>query len=816
MYLCEILYLVMKISYNNLKTFIDFDHNPEELSELLTSTGLEVEALEKVEGVKGGLAGLVIGEVLTCEDHPNADKLKLTTVDVGENEPLAIVCGAPNVAVDQKVIVARVGTTLYPMEGEPFAIRKSKIRGEVSNGMLCSEVEIGLGPSHEGLLILDTDLSNGTPVAEYFNLKPDYVYTIGLTPNRADGASHYGTARDIKAVTGKAIEMPDVSGFKLGNETATIDLRVEATGACPRFCGLEIRGVTVKESPDWLKTFLRTLGMNPINNIVDITNYVCHYLGQPMHIFDADQIKGNQVIVKKPEAGTILTTLDEVERKLTGKDLAICNAEEPMAIAGVFGGLDSGVKDHTKNIFLEVAYFDPVHIRRTSTHFGIKTDASFRYERGTDPNMPPYAIKFAALLIQELAGGTPVDKLFDIYPEPIGNFEFEVKISNVNRLIGKEIGEDKITSILESLDIKILDSKEGILNVSVPPYRVDVTREADVIEEILRIYGFDNVELSSHLSSDYIADFPTKNEESLTVLVGENLAAQGYNEIQSLSIVSPQENEWAGTPELSVKLLNPLSEELSEMRQSLLFSMLDTATYNSNRRNRNLKFFEFGRVYLKASAESEKIKENKLLGLLLSGKTLPESWAQQATGISFKNIRQAAEQVLKLMKVSNYVTKESESPYYAYGLDISVHGKKLASYGKVNSDFLKKADLKQDAFYTEFDWDFLMKQFNPDFTFEEIPKYPEVRRDLSLVINEDVKFETIEQLARRTERKLLRNVNVFDVYKGDKLEKGKKSYSVSFILQNPEKTLNDKQIDKTMQRLISVFEKEIGATIRTS
>jgi phenylalanyl-tRNA synthetase beta chain len=806
----------MKVSYKNIKKFIDLNHSPEELGVLLTSTGLEVEGIDKVEAIKGGLEGLVIGKVVTCEKHPDADKLNLTKVDVGGDELLDIVCGAPNVAAGQKVIVAQAGTTLYPTEGESFTIKKSKIRGQVSNGMLCAEDEIGMGKSHAGLLILDTDLPLGTPISKYFNLEADHVFEIGLTPNRADAASHYGVARDIKAATGLPLTLPDVSAFQLGTAKATIDLQVEATEACPRFCGLEIRDVEVKESPEWLQTFLRTLGLNPINNIVDISNYVCHFLGQPMHIFDADQIKGNKVIVKKPLKDSEIETLDGVKRKFTGNDLAICNTEEPMAIAGVFGGNHSGVKESTKNIFLEVAYFDPAHIRKTSSHFGLKTDASFRYERGTDPNMPPFAIRFAALLVQELAGGNVSDTLFDVYPEPIENFVFDVKIKNIDRLIGKSLGEEKITEILKSLDIEILRSEAGVLSVSVPPYRVDVTREADIVEEILRIYGFDNVELSSHLSSEFISDFPVKDEDTLRVRLSESLAASGFNEIQSLSIVSPKENAWIGDPDASVKLLNPLSEDLSEMRQSLLFSALNAAVYNINRRNKDLKFFEFGRVYTKTTnAEGKtKIKERKVLSLLLTGKTSSESWSEKSDNTSYKGIHQAVKQVLTLMKVGQTDNNETSSPYFDYGLEYMIRNKQVVKFGLVSSNFAKKADLKQAAYYAEFDWDFLMSLYSSDFKYVEIPKFPEVRRDLSLVIANDVKFDTIQKLAFQTDKKLLKRVNVFDVYKGDKLEANTKSYSVSFILQDTEKTLNDQQIDKTMQKLMGVFEKEVGAVIR--
>ena len=799
----------MKISYKSLKKFISFEHSPEELGRLLTSTGLEVEGIEEI---KGTLDGLVIGKVLSCEKHPDADKLKLTRVDVGGEEILDIVCGAPNVAEGQKVIVAPVGVTLYPTEGEPFTIKKSKIRGAASNGMLCAEDEIGLGKSHDGLLILDTDLAPGTPVAQYFKKEGDHVIEIGLTPNRADAASHFGVARDIKAVTGLDLQLPDVSGFSLGSAEPKIDLEVIATEACPRFCGLEIQGVSVKESPEWLQEFLRAVGLNPINNIVDISNYICHFLGQPMHIFDADEIRGGKVVVRKPEAGTEIITLDGVSRKFRGQDLAICDAEGPMAIAGVFGGQKSGVKAETKHIFLEVAYFDPAHIRSTASYFGLKTDASFRYERGTDPNMPPYAIKLAALLVQELAGGQIVSKSFDNYPTPISNFEFDVKVRNVDRLIGKALGIDKIKEILERLDIGVQDKGEGVLAVSVPPYRVDVTREADIVEEVLRIYGFDNVELSDHLSASYLSDFPVKEEEGLRISLTATLAAMGFNEIQCLSIVNPKENAWTGDPESSVKLLNPLSEELSEMRQSLLFSALNTAVYNINRRNRDLKVFEFGRVYKRNT--QGKIKEKKMLSLLLTGKTSAESWALKGDNTAYRHLHQAVQQVLKWMKVRQFEGQETASPSFAYGLDYTVNGKVLVRFGKVKSDLLKKADLKQEAYYAEFDWEYLMQQYSTDFVFKEISKFPEVRRDLSLVLDEEVSFNKIQKIAYQTEKKLLKQVNVFDVYKGDKLAENQKSYSVSFILQDQEKTLTDQQIDKTMQRLMGAFEREVGAIIR--
>lgn len=805
----------MKISYNQLKTLIDFDHNPEKLGEILTNTGLEVEGIEKLDAVKGGLEGLVIGHVVSCEKHPDADKLSVTKVDVGADTLLDIVCGAPNVAAGQKVIVALVGATLYPSSGEAFTIKKSKIRGAVSEGMLCAEDEIGLGQSHAGILVLDTELPVGSPVATYFNLEPDYVIEIGLTPNRADAASHLGVARDIKAVSDTAIRRPDVSRFALGSSSATIDLSVEDSEACPRFCGLEIKNIEVKESPNWLKRFLNTIGVNSINNIVDITNYVCHYLGQPMHIFDADAIAGNKIIVKCPSAGTELTTLDGTSRKLNGTDLAICNTDGPMAIAGVFGGLNSGVKPTTKNVFLEVAYFNPVSIRKTASKHGLKTDASFRYERGTDPNMPPFAIKFAANLVQELAGGDICDKMFDIYPNPIQNFEIDLKLNNIDRLLGKKLGEELILDILAKLDISLISKSEGILKVSVPPYRVDVTREADVVEEILRIYGFDNIELSEHLSSDFIAAFPEKDPETLKIKLSEALAAQGFNEIQSLSIVKPLDNQWLEQQDTVVKLLNPLSEELSEMRQSLLFSGLNALVYNVNRRNKDLKFFEFGRTYTKNSVDGQtKVKENKVLGVWMSGNISSESWMQKTSAINFHHLSQVVSQILILMKVKKIDSNETANQAFSYGLEHVVRNKVLVKFGLVNQTLAAQADLKQQTFYAEFDWDLLCKLYTLENKFVEIPKYPEVRRDLSLVLNKSVKFDQIKKAAFNTEKKLLKSINVFDVYQGDKLPEDQKSYSVSFILQDEEKTLNDQQIDKAMQKLMGVFESEVGAVIR--
>ena len=807
----------MQISYNTLKNIIDFTETPEELGKLLTATGLEVEGIHEQLSVPGGLKGLLIGEVLECTPHPNADKLRCTKVDIGTGELQDIVCGAPNVASGQKVIVATVGATLYPTEGEPFEIKKAKIRGEASNGMLCAEDEIGLGKSHAGIMVLDTTLPNGTPAATYFNLESDYVIEIGLTPNRADAASHFGVARDIKAVNGNAIKLPSTIDLPYGSEASSIHLSVKNTEACPRFCGIEIKGVTVKESPTWLKNFLTSIGVNSINNLVDISNYICHFLGQPMHIFDADKIDGAHIIVTTPTAGTPITTLDGVERKLTGTDLAICDAnEKPLAIAGVFGGEHSGVTANTKNVFLEVAYFHPDWIRRTATAHSLKTDASFRYERGTDPEMPPYAIKYAANLILELAGGVLSSQVIENYPAEVPSHKFRVKFKNIDRLIGKALGKEKIKSILTSLDIEIKSETDEALDLEVPAYRVDVTREADIVEEILRIYGFDNIELSEHLSSSYISEFPVTDSDTQQLKIAELLAANGFNEIQTLSIVKPAQNAVLGDTEHSdVKLLNPLSEELSVLRNSLFFSGLQTLSYNINRRAKDLKMYEFGRVYGKTQVEDKnKFFDKSVLGMWMTGQKTAETWKHKSESLTFFDLKNEVLKVLSAMRVLNIKTAESDEELFDYGITYLLNNRVVASIGQVKSKYAKFADVKQTVFYAELDWAYILKKYSSKIGFVEISKYPEVRRDLSLVINDEVNFEQIKTVAQKTEKKLLKSVDVFDIYKGDKLGADKKSYSVSFILQDDEKTLNDSQIDKTMEKLITVFEKELGALIR--
>lgn len=809
----------MKISYNWLKSLIEINESPEEIGKLLTGTGLEVEGIEEIESVKGGLKGFVIAEVLTCETFMVKEKqLSLTTVDIGTETPSTIVCGAANVRAGQKVVVATLGTTIYFADGKSFTIDKRKVYGHPSEGMICAEDEIGIGTSHDGILVLDTDLPNGTPAAKYFALEPDFQIEIGLTPNRADAASHYGVARDLKAVLGREIKLPSVEKFAVSAQKTDFEIIIENTEACPRFCGLEIQGVTVQESPDWLKKALLSIGLNPINNIVDITNYICHTLGQPMHAFDADEVTGKKIVLRVPEKGTKFVTLDGVERTLSGQDLMVCNAEEPMAIAGVFGGQKSGIKATTSNVFLEVAYFSPVWVRRTATFHTLKTDASFRYERGTDPNMPPFAIRVAALLVQELAGGTILDGVIDNYPAPIENLTITVKHKNINRLIGKNLDDELIHTILESLDIKVLSDDAFEMTVSVPPYRVDVTREADVIEEILRIYGFDNIELSENLQADYLSSFPDKDADKLQMRLIELLAANGFNEIQTLSITKPAYNDALQSLAKGgqVTLLNPLSEELSVMRQSLLLTGMESVAYNINRRQKDLKLFEFGRSYFTKQEEGQdkKYKESKHLSLWLTGNQQSETWQTASTPVSFHDLALAVQKVLKAMKVAKFDTQELNSPVYQYGLTYIVNKKPIVSLGLVKPSIAKLADVKQAVFYADFDWEFLLKQYSEKVAYVEIAKFPEVRRDLSLVIDLATSFDQVSAIAYKVERNLLKAVNIFDVYQGEKLGEGKKSYSVSFILLDKEKTLTDETIDKTMQRLIAAYEKELGAIIR--
>lgn len=798
----------MKISYNWLKQFIQTDKSPEELSRILTAIGLEVESLEKVQAIPGGLEGLVIGYVKECAQHPNADRLRVTKVDVGTGEDLQIVCGAANVAAGQKVVVATVGTTVYPLKGEPFKINKSKIRGEESQGMICAEDEVGLGESHDGIMELDADAEVGALAKDYFKLNDDYLYEIGLTPNRADAASHLGTARDIAAFLKIEIVKPDVSAFKVDNTDLTIPVVVENAQASPRYSGLTVSGVEVKGSPKWLKEKLAVIGIRSINNIVDVTNYVLHGLGQPMHAFDADAIKGGKVVVKTGLEGVTFKTLDDVDRKLHADDLMICNAEEPMCIAGVFGGAESGVSEKTKNIFLESAYFNPVSVRKTSKRFGLKTDASFRFERGTDPDMTVFALKYAALLIKEVAGGEISSEISDFYPAPVAPFEVELAYAHVDRLIGKQIPHGEIKAIVSALDIKITGETAEGLSLKVPPYRVDVTRDVDVIEEILRIYGYNNIEIPTQIRAS-LNNSGRPDKDTVQNTISDILTANSFNEIMSNSLTK---SAYAENIDEAVKILNPLSSDLDVMRQTLLYSGLEAVGYNQNRRAADLKFYEFGKTY---NLREDKYVENARFAVFLTGAKQGENWNAKTTTATFYNIKAVVDGLLERLNVTDHTVEDTTDANFAYGLKYSRGNKTLVSFGSVSKAALKKADVDKEVFYADFNFDILLGLVKKNkIVYKEISKYPAVRRDLSMLIDTSVSFERLKSIAQKTERKLLKDVNVFDVYQGDKLPQGKKSYALSFVIQDEEKTLTDKAIDSVMQKLVYNFGKEAGAEIR--
>ena len=803
----------MTISYNWLKEYIDIPESAEDIGKVLTSTGLEVEKVEEHETVKGGLKGLVIGTVITCAKHPNADKLSVTTVDVGGDKILPIVCGAPNVAAGQRVVVAVPGTTVYPSKGEPFTIKNAKIRGEQSEGMICAEDEVGLGESHAGIMVLKTDVPNGTPAAQYFNIQSDYILEIGLTPNRADAASHIGVVRDIKASKNRAIKLPSVDAFKVDNKNLVIPVEVENKEACPRYSGLTISGIKVTESPDWLKNRLLSIGLTPINNIVDITNYICHEFGQPMHAFDADQITGGKVIVKTLPAGSKFTTLDNKERTLLANDLMICNAQEGMCIAGVFGGTKSGITENTKNIFLESAYFSADYIRKTSLHHQLKTDASFRFERGTDPNVTVYALKRAALLVKELAGGQISSDIIDIYPTPIENRVFEVKDKNIHRLIGKVIPRDEMFGILERLDIKITAKTDDTFTVSVPPYRVDVLQEADITEEILRIYGFNNIELSDTASTDYLAEFPVKSIDKYKRNIGEMLIGNGFYEIwtNSLTNQSYQEKNKLTFKGEAVEILNKLSEEQGILRQTLLFTGLEVCAYNINRKQKDLKLYEFGKIYYK---EAGKYNEEERLVLFMTGNVETENWRHKTQSVTYYDLAQQVQHVLQKSGVTNVKQETIKDQLLEYGSKLLRGNEEIGKLGKVKPALLKDFGVKQEIFYAELNTSLLFQAANPKLVIKEVAKFPEVRRDLSLVLDKQVNFNEISNVVLNTEKRLIKNIIAFDVYEGENIPQGKKAYALGFTLLDETKTLTDDEIDKTMNRLMKAFEDKLGAVIR--
>jgi len=815
----------MNISLNWLKDYLKVDLSVEEICEILTSIGLEVGGVEKFESIRGGLKGLVIGEVKTCVAHPDSDHLHLTTVDLGDGRLTPIVCGAPNVAAGQKVVVATIGTVLYDGDKE-FVIKKSKIRGQESEGMICAEDEIGIGHDHAGIIVLPEKAKVGTPAAEYYNITTDYILEIDITPNRADGASHLGVARDLAAYLQQkqAIHytLPSVEHFKADSHTAGISIEVQRPEACKRYAGVCIEGVKVQESPEWLQTRLKAIGLHPINNVVDITNYILFELGQPLHAFDKDKIKGNKVIIRSFPTGTPFTTLDGVKRELNENDLMVCNTEEPMCIAGVFGGLESGITAHTTNVFLESACFDPVFVRKTARRHGLNTDASFRFERGTDPNIVPYALKRAALLVQELGGGKITSDIIDIYPNPVADFEVEVKYAHIDRLIGKAIGHDTIKKILQALEIQIADENAERLSLRVPPYRVDVQREADVIEDILRIYGFNNIEIPAKVNSTLSYsqkpdDFELKNK------VADLLAANGFNEIMnnSLTKASYFENGETYKPENTVLLYNPLSSDLNAMRQSLLFGGLESIAYNINRKSNSLKFFEFGKVYTFHKKEGEnhlkQYKEEDKLALLVTGNKTLASWNSKEQKTDFFHIKCYVEMLLTRMgfQTEALSTDEATEDIYREGLTYTQNGKHLVTLGMLSAKTLKTAGIDQDVYYAEFSWENMLKAVkNHSVTFTPMPKFPAVKRDLALLLDKKISFKEVRDIAMRTEKNLLKAVSLFDVYEGEKLGADKKSYAVSFTLQDEGKTLTDKQIDKIMNKLMGTYKHLLGAEIR--
>ncbi len=798
----------MKISYNWLKQFIDTDKTPDEISTILTAIGLEVESLDKVQAIPGGLEGLLIGHVLACEQHPNADRLRVTKVNVGTGEELQVVCGAPNVAAGQKVVVASVGCTVYPNEGEPFKINSSKIRGEVSEGMICAEDEIGLGGSHEGIMVLPEDAPIGELAKNYFNLNDDFVFEIGLTPNRADAASHLGVARDLAAYLNIDIKQPELADFKIDNQDLPIAVEVLGVDAAPRYSGLTISGVTIKESPAWLKEKLAVIGLRSINSVVDVTNYILHDLGQPLHAFDADRIVGKKIIVKKCEEGTKFFTLDNVERTLTSNDLMICDVEKPLCIAGVFGGKTAEVSETTKDIFLESAYFNAVSVRKTAKRFALKTDSSFRFERGTDPEMTITALKKAAILIQEVAGGKVSSEIFDHYPNPVQPFEVHLRIDHVQNLIGKAIAREEIVSIIKSLGITVVMETEEELFLKVPSYKVDVTRAVDVIEEVLRIYGYDNIEIPQKVNASLNVS-PKPDKELIQNTIADMLTANGFYEILSNSLTK---SAYSADLDQAVKILNPLSSDLDVMRQTMLYSGLEAIAYNLNRRTSNLKCYEFGKTY---QLNEGQYKEQNHLSIFVTGKTESEQWNQQPTSMNFFHLKGTVDAILGRLNIGNLQSDDVEDANLSFGIQYRKGPNVLASFGAVAPSALKKADVSKSVFYADINWDLLMVLIKSNkIQYKEVSKFPAVSRDLSMLIDESVRFEDLKKIAVKTEKNLLKEVSVFDVYQGDKLPAGKKSYALTFTLQDEQKTLEDKQIDAIMKKLIANFGKEAGAEIR--
>jgi phenylalanyl-tRNA synthetase beta chain len=808
----------MKISFNWVKQFLNTDWSVDQTSELLTDLGLEVEGISNYQSIKGGLEGVVVGQVLTCKAHENADKLKVTTVNIGTDEPIQIVCGAPNVAEGQKVPVATIGTTLYTSEGEAWKIKKGKIRGEASHGMICAEDELGLGKSHEGIMVLSEDSVVGTPCAELFKIENDNVFEIGLTPNRADAMSHFGTARDLKAgLIQKGVNLqlitPSVSAFHVDNRTLKIDVNVINKEKAPRYCGVSISNLKVADSPEWLQNRLKAIGLAPINNVVDATNYVLHDLGQPLHAFDANKITGNKIEVKTVEAGTPFMSLDGVERKLHEEDLMICDAEKPLCIAGVFGGLNSGVSEHTTNIFLESAYFNPVSVRKTAKRHALNTDASFRFERGIDPNITEYALKRCALLIQELAGGEITSDISDVYATKIEDFEVRLSFEKTNKLIGQEIPRETIKSILTSLDITVNNVTETGLGLTIPAYRNDVTREADVIEEILRVFGYNNISTNSKLNAS-ISNTSKFDDHKLQNVIGNQLASLGFYEIMANSLTTPSYITLSEQLKEvhNITMLNPLSNDLSVMRQSLLFSGLEAVSHNINRRNSDLKFFEFGKTY---HDFGDKREEFKHLSFTITGNKTTEVWNTAKSETNFFYLKGIVNVVLERLGINRFNEKPSTNDLFKEGLAFYQGKTEIVQFGEIKNSVLKHFGISKSVFYADFNWDNIIEMAKRNkIKFTPIPKFPESRRDFALLIDQSTTFNDIYIIAKQTEKQVLKSVNLFDVYDGKNLPNGKKSYAVSFTFRDEHKTITDKQIDKVMKKLQSNFESKLNAELR--
>lgn len=808
----------MKISYNWLKQFIATDWTAEKTGELLTDLGLEVEGITTFSSVKGGLKGIVVGEVLTCEKHPNADRLKITRVDLGAGKIVQIVCGAANVAKGQKVPVATVGAELFAEDGKPWTIHAGKIRGEVSEGMICAEDELGLGKSHDGIMVLDENLEPGVLLSEIFEVEEDYVFEIGLTPNRADAMSHWGVARDLRASllqhnVSTKINTPSSSNFQVYNRSLKIDVDVEDSHLAPRYCGITISNLKVAESPEWLKNRLKSIGITPKNNVVDVTNYVLHDLGQPLHAFDADKIKDGKIVVKTLEKGTKFSTLDGVERILSDEDLMICDSEKPLCIAGVFGGIESGVSAETTTIFLESAYFNPVSIRKSAKRHGLSTDASFRFERGIDPNITDYALRYAAVMLMEIADGQVTSDLIDIYPKKIEGHQVFLNFNKAEKFIGEEIPKEIIKEILTSLEIKINNITETGLGMTIPAYRNDVTREADVIEEILRVYGYNNIKFTQKLNAtisttDEVEDYQIQNK------ISSQLTALGFNEMMANSLTSPKFVNYVDTllENENVLMLNPLSQDLSAMRQSMLFGALEALSYNANRKNGSLRLFEFGKTYHKKSKEHT---EPKHLSLLVTGEKRIQNWTDKAEKSDFFYFKGIIIAVLERLGIGNYHEEFCQTNMFSESLRLIKNNKVLVEFGLVSNKILSHFDVDSETLFADFNWNEILKNISGKWhKYESISKFPAVKRDFALLIDKNIVYGDLKAAALKTERKLLKEVKLFDVYTGNNLPEGKKSYALSFTLLDENKTLTDTQIDKIMSKLQSVFEKDFGAILR--